>query len=502
MALKGFVRKYKPLEIITEEEVESIHKSTLEVLWTTGVRMEHDRALKLLETNGCKVDYENKKVRIPPDLVEECLRRAPSNFHAQARDKKYDLMVGGDTMYLGVAAGQNTVDIDTWEPQVPTRKENYDAVTVCDALPTVHFFSPYTPYFGFAGVPACMAMLESLAARIRNSTKFQCVGFSQNSEIFAIKMAQAAGIEILGTCAWAPPLAVYSDAVESAYRFAEAGLPIRIITGQVMGGTAPATIAGGVVTNNAEVIAGLVLVQLIRPGTRVLVKDFSAAMNMNSGSPGFGGVEIALHNAVSSQLFRRYGVPLDHTTAYPNAKSADFQSSYEKSFRVLIAGLSGASTLLFHGSVHGELTHHPVQAVLDDDIAGMVGRFMEGVDVNQETLATDLIRDVGPVPGHFLSKPHTRKWWRHEQYIPESADRLTYPVWIDSGKKGCIDYAKERTEQIIKTHKSTALTDSQEADVEKVLEEARDYYWKKELMTADEMSAYKASMKSPNYPYE
>jgi len=502
MALRGFVRKFKPLEILTEEELEAIHKGTLEVLWTTGVRIEHDRALKLLEKNGCKVDYENKRVKIPPDLVEECLRRAPSSFHAQARDEKYDLMVGGDTLYLAVAPGQNTVDIDTWEPRVPTRKENYDAVTVSDSLSTVHFFSPYTPYFGFEGVPACMAMLESLAARIRNSTKFQCVGFSQNSEIFAIKMAQAVGIEILGTCAWAPPLAVYSDAVESAFRFAEAGLPIRIVTGQVMGGTAPATIAGGVITNNAEVIAGLVLVQLIKPGTRVLVKDFSAAMNMNSGSPGFGGVEIALHNAVSSQIFRRYGVPLDHTTAYPNSKAADYQSSYEKCFRVMTAGMSGANTLLFHGSVHGELTHHPVQAVLDDDMAGMVGRFMEGVEVNHETMATDLIRAVGPVPGHFLSKPHTRKWWRHEQFVPESADRLTYPVWIDSGKKNCLDYARERTENILKTHKVTPLTSSQESNVELVLEEAREYYKKKELMTAEEISTYNKSMKSPNYPYE
>jgi trimethylamine--corrinoid protein Co-methyltransferase len=127
---------------------------------------------------------------------------------------------------------------------------------------------------------------------------------------------------------------------------------------------------------------------------------------------------------------------------------------------------------------------------------------MEGVEVNHETLATDLIREVGPVPGHFLSKPHTREWWRHEQFVPECADRLTYPVWIESGKKSCIDYAKERTEQIIKTHTSIPLTASQEADVEKVLEEAREYYWKKELMTAEEMSAYKESMKSANYPYE
>jgi len=502
MARKGFTRNFRPLEILAEADLEAIHRGTLEVLWGTGVRVEHERALNLMERNGCKVDYDEMRVRIPPALVEECLQRTPSTFHALARDYKDSLMIGGNTLYLAVAPGQQTVDLDTWEPRVATRKENYHGVTVLDALPTVHFFSPYTPYFGFEAVPPCMAMLESLAARIRNSTKFQCVGFSNDSEVFAIKMARAVGIEILGTCAWAPPLTVYRDAVESAFRFAEAGLPLRMISGQVMGGTAPATIAGGIITNNAEVIAGLVLVQLIKPGTRVLVKDFSASMNMKSGAPAFGGIEICLHNAASNQIFQRYGVPLDDTTAYPNSKLPDYQSGYEKAFRVLMAGLSGANTLLFHGSIHGELTHHPVQAILDDDSAGMVGRFMEGIVVNDETMALDLIEKVGPIPGHFLDKEHTRRWWKPEQFVPKAADRLTYPEWMRAGKKGCLDYARERMEEILATHTPPSLTSSQEEDVERILEEARTFYKGRGLITREEMTTYRRSMRSPKYPYE
>ncbi len=346
-----------------------------------------------------------------------------------------------------------------------------------------------------------MAMLESLAARLRNSTKFQCVGFAHDSELFAIKMAQALGIEILGTCAWAPPLAVYHDAVESAFRFAEAGFPIRVISGQVMGGTAPATIAGGVIANNAEVIAGLVLVQLIRPGTRVLVKDFSSPMNMNTGAPVFGSIEACLHNAATNQVFQKYGVPIDDATCYPNSKMPDYQCGYEKAFRVLIAGLSGANTLLLHGSVHGELTHHPVQAILDDDLAGMVGRFMEGIEVNDETLAVDVIEEVGPVPGHFLGKGHTRKWWKLEQFVPLAADRLTYPEWIKGGKKSCLDYARGRMEEILAEHQPAPLTPVQEEDVERILEEAREYYRGKGLISEEEMAAYWKSMRSAIYPY-
>ena len=134
MALKGFPRKFKPLEILTEEQVEAIHKGTLEVLWVTGVRVEHEGALKLCEKNGCRVDYDENRVRIPPDVVEECIRRAPSSFHTKARDSKNDLMIGGDTLYLGEASNQHIVDLDTWEPRMATRKENYDNVKVSDAL--------------------------------------------------------------------------------------------------------------------------------------------------------------------------------------------------------------------------------------------------------------------------------------------------------------------------------------------------------------------------------
>ncbi|GAI68695.1 unnamed protein product [marine sediment metagenome] len=179
----------------------------------------------------------------------------------------------------------------------------------------------------------------------------------------------------------------------------------------------------------------------------------------------------------------------------------DYQCGYEKTLRVLVAGLSGANLLLLHGSVHGELTYHSVQAILDDDLAGMVGRFMEGVGVNRETLAVDLIEEVGPIPGYFLNKEHTRKWWKLEQFVPKAADRLTYPEWMQTGKKACLDYAKERMEEILATYKPTPLTHSQEEDVEKILDEARKYYRKKELISEGEMATYRESMKSSNYPF-
>jgi trimethylamine--corrinoid protein Co-methyltransferase len=114
---------------------------------------------------------------------------------------------------------------------------------------------------------------------------------------------------------------------------------------------------------------------------------------------------------------------------------------------------------------------------LDDDIAGMIGRFLDGVEVTDETLAVDLIERVGPIPGFFLDKEHTRNWWKKEQYLPKAADCLTYPEWVKSGKKDCLDYAKARMEEILSTHEvSIHLTEEQDRKISDILEEAYAHY--------------------------
>ena len=146
----------------------------------------------------------------------------------------------------------------------------------------------------------------------------------------------------------------------------------------------------------------------------------------------------------------------------------------------ILAGVSGAHVIHLHGGLHGEITSATEQAVLDDDLAGMVGRFMEGFEVNDETVALDLINSVGPVPGHFLDKKHTKKWWQSEQYLSKTADLLTYPEWFRSGQKDCIDLAKERVKKILSEHEvSKKLTPEQEEEINEIVKEAEEFYRKK-----------------------
>jgi len=502
MAIKGFTRRFKPLEILTEEQLWEIHRATLDVLWETGIRLEHEKALRILAKNGCKVDFENSRVHFPPGLVEEALRKCPSTFRVKARDVKCDLVLGGNTTYFSPFPGMWTVDLDGFEPRVATRKEFYDAVTVLDALETVSLLGSYTPYFGFEGAPPVMGMLESCAAKMRNSTKVQKEGYSHDCELFTIQMAQAIGAEIILPCLPAPPMTYYHDAIECGLRAAEAGLPVKVGDGDVYGATAPATIAGATVTNNAELIAPIVLLQLVKPGTRIIASAFTFPQNMRTGAPTFASIESSLHTVVFNQMWRWYGVPIANLGSGPgNAKQIDFQLGYEKAMSALLFALSGGNYIGLHGGIFGELSHHPVQAILDNDVAGMIGHFLGGVEVSDDTLAVDLINEVGPIPGCYLYTEHTRKWWKKEQFMPKVADRLTYAEWKKTGRKSCLDYARERMEEILVTHKPTPLTARQEEDVEKILEEARKYYKERELISEEEMATYRESMKSPNYPY-
>ena len=133
---------------------------------------------------------------------------------------------------------------------------------------------------------------------------------------------------------------------------------------------------------------------------------------------------------------------------------------------------------MLHGAVSAELTFHPVQAVMDEDIAGIIGRFLRGFAVNDETLALDVISRVGPTPGHFLGEEHTRKWCRIEQFVPQSVDRLSYPEWMANGKRTALDYAREKMETVLAGPQPCALKSNHEEEIEKILEDARKYYKK------------------------
>lgn len=478
--MQGYCLNFKPLEILDAQELEEIEEGVLYILDKVGLKFETKTpgALKIFADNGCKVDFNNNIVQFPPRLVKECIRQCPSNFTLEARDANNNLQIGGNKVYFRPGPGMRYLDIDTFKPRLPTRVEFNNAVKVYDSLPNLHLWHGNSPNTEIEGVHPIMSTIETYAARARYSTKVNFHGAYVENDRFCLEISQTVGAKGFFGIGAMSPLGWSEIALSSTLRAIEAGVPIAIVGGSIWGASAPATIAGELVTNIAETLGPLVLTQLVSPGHPVMPGSFTFPMNMKTGDPFFGNITISLATTALTQFWRKYDIPTFLVEAsIPNSKCMDFQSGYEKGMAALIQALSGASIVWIHGTVYGQLTAHPVQAIMDDDIAGMIGRFIEGVLVSNETLAIDLIEKVGPIPGIYLDKEHTRKWWKKEQYIPAVADLSNYNEWLKTGKKTMIDLAKERMENILESHEiSKPLSQSQMDDIDKIIADAQTYY--------------------------
>jgi trimethylamine--corrinoid protein Co-methyltransferase len=481
---KGFARTFPPVKILTDLQVQAIHRATLDVLDRTGIKFESERALKLLQLHGCRVDYQMRTARIPPFLVEESIRKTPSSFTVRAREPKNDLHIGGNTLYFMSSAGARYTDAATGEVRMATQAENDQAVLVSDALETIDVFPSYTPYFEIEGLEPVMLCPTSLASRIRFSSKASRGAQATDTFIFETQLAQAVGMQLLGVCEAAAPLAFPEDAIDAAFEYTAAGFPMFIAAGSIMGGSAPVTVAGSTVTNNAELLGVVVLIQCMRPGTGIIGNDFVTPMDMRSGGFAFGALGVNLHQMAFNQLWtQEYKIPTVNTgAAFSNSKLIDYQSGYEKTHTAMASALSGANCIVLHGGVTAELAYNPLLAVINDDVASIVGRTIEGFPVDTEALALELIHEVGPSPGSYLGKKHTRLNWQKEYFVPQAADFLSYQEWLSKGRKNTIDLARERMEQILSTHRAKPITAEQDKSIDRILEDARKHYRKKDLM--------------------
>ena len=465
-------------------------------------RQYHEKALKVFKKAGCKVDFDSNLVKFPPGLVEESLRKCPSSFRVKSRNSEHDLILSSDHVVFFNFPGRDIVDLNTWESRPPTRQEHIDLVRVLDALPTVHFLNNY-PYFGYEGIPEVMKEMEGAVIRLTYSTKITMEIANNDLDQFTFQIAKALGTEIFANPNTSSPLTCYTDQTNACFLAAKYDLPSMIWDGATMGSTAPASIAGAVVLANAELIPYIILLQLLKPGLRVAVADLVLPQNMRTGAPVFGDIGVSLHLAAFNQVWRRYGVPtVASSSGVSNSKYIGFQLAYEKTIPSLISAMAGSSAVQIHSSVYGEISAHPVQAVLDDDIVNMIGRFLEGIELSEDAVAIDLINKVGPIPGHFLSEEHTRRWWQREQCVTKSSDRLTYPEWEKTGKKNEIEYARQRVEEILATHKvAKPLTPSEEEEVNRILIEARKYYKDQGMISESEWATYKETVKSEGRPF-
>jgi len=468
MPLKGHVCK-NPKDVLTDEEVGMIHRSTLDILSDVGVVFGGDEALGILESGGCEVDRASGRVRFAGQLVEECIERCPSQFVIKARHPDYDLEIGGDRLYFQSHPGLYIVDLETGERREPSLYDIGPMVRLLDALDEIHL--PIMPTNTIFEKPPQVMMEWVTAEMMRNTQKVGAGGVFQGCAKWVVEMAEVTGQQVYGQINPVSPLNYSQEQVEGGLEYVNAGHPICILPGPTLGANSPATLAGTLVLQNAEHLAGVVLVQLCRPGAPVTIASYPHVMDMRNGSPCIGGVEVGLLGMALAQIGRRYGIPSHPEFPISDSKALDEQAAIEKAMTAVLLAEAGANLISNGGALEAEKVWSPVQLVIDNEINGMVGRILDGITVTEKTLAVDVITEVGP-SGNFLRTRHTQRMWRQEQFLPELADRLGYATWKAQGSRDITERARERALEIVRTHQVPPLPEEQNRELDRIVKAA------------------------------
>jgi trimethylamine--corrinoid protein Co-methyltransferase len=465
-------------KLLTEDQIQEIHRASLEVLETAGVRLLHPEGVELLRAAGCRVKGEDV-VLIPNWLAEEAIRSAPSRITIYSREGEEAMRLEGRNIYFGLGTDLiKTCDLKTGEVR-PTRLQDVvNSARVADHASEIDFIASY----GLAGDVATNSMyVECARAQMENSTKpiFFTAGGLEDLQIVAAMAAAVAGGEerlrerpfLIHYSEPTAPLTHSFNAVRKLFFCAEKGIPICYTPGDIMGGSTPTTLAGGIVQATAEALSGLVLHQLRAKGAPIITGFVLAPLDMRRGTMGYGAPETRLTNSAFADIFHWYGLPM-WSTVGSDAQCLDAQAAMEHSIATLLAALDGANLIHDVAYLGSGLLSNPAAIVMCNEIISFVKRFVRGFELTPEKIGLDVIRQVGP-GGQFITQPHTRDHFRQEIWSPQLLNREGPEAWARKGGLSYEDVLVRRTLEILATHQPRPLPDGVRQKLDELVGRAR-----------------------------
>lgn len=463
------------LEVLTKEEVQKIHEATLHIIENVGVRFPSKRALDIWEAAGATVDREKKIVKVRPYLIEDTLKQCPPKYILGARDPQQNLPLDGNHVCLGTdGCGIEIIDIETKQKRTSVLQDVRDIARVADATPEVAFH--WVP-LSAQDTPVEARGLHELKAVWENSTKHV-----QTESIYNVQEAKAA-VEMAEMLAGgkeelrrrpvlslmqctAPPLGHDGGSLDAALIAAEAGIPTGFMTMSACMTTGPATMAGTLAVGNAEVIAATALLQLAYPGAPVFYAAAQTASDPRLGVYTGGGPEDFLFGAATNILADFYNIPLSMGSFATGAKEPNWQAGLEGSLSTFMASVVMSDMLLGCGFLHGSRIWSFAEMMMDCEIFSIIHKMMQGIVVNEETLALDAIANVGP-GGHYLAQKHTRNHMR-ELFLPQFLDRRPYTQWEEKGDDAR-DWALNKARKILKEHQPDPLDEKISVEFDRII---------------------------------
>jgi trimethylamine--corrinoid protein Co-methyltransferase len=420
---------YKPL---SDPDVGRIAEAALDVLARSGVAVYSDTAIEAFAAAGAEVDRDSRVVRLSRAMVEDAIDSNPSSVTLHGRDEKWDAVLEDSRVHYGTGGtALYVLDPETGEHRPATTGDVVLNARMVDALDNIHVFTINV-------FPHDVERQDDIDVNrffhsLDNTTKHVMGGIYSMAGLHkAVKLAEmvAGGTDQLR----ARPFVSFITLIISPFKIdahygdmtcflAEQGLPVVVPTEPICGTTSPITLAGNVLTHVAETLAGVALVQAVRKGAPGICGSVGSITNLKTMDHLGGPVERAMINAAVAQMAQHFRLPLYSTGGTSDAKSMNVQAAYESAMSSLLVAMSGANYIHdIAGLLDADLTVSYEKLAVDNEILGMCQRVLRGIEVNDETLATDLLIDKGPGQD-FLAEEHTVRHMRSEFFVPELANR-------------------------------------------------------------------------------
>lgn len=456
------------LKFLSDGDIKKIYSGSLYILENVGVKVDHDEGLQMLGEVGAKVDIQKRIVKFPKGLVEQSIKKAPKEFILGARNKKNDLILkyGGELYARPVSGCEGYIDLETGNYRKAQMSDSYEWIRLVDGLENIKLCTGVYPN----DVPLKTRDIRVLQAMLENTDKHVSIQpYNKENMKYMIEMLTAVvGSKeelkrrpIMSTiCSPISPLQFNKDTLDVLLLAGEYGIPVGIAVMPNAGATGPVTLAGTLQLMSVETLATIVIAELINPGTPVYSDARAAVLEMSRGIGLTGAIENAmLEGAIAQLVHECYGIPTDMRGGGTDALMVDGQSMIERVFSITFSAFSGSNIIGGMGCLETAYTGSSLQLVIDDEICGMCFRALKGIEINDDTLAVDVICKVGH-GGNFLANEHTLKYFKTEFFRPSIFNRITRAVWEAEGSKDLKENAKQKAKSILRDRERPVLDDS------------------------------------------
>ncbi|MBI3900046.1 MAG: trimethylamine methyltransferase family protein [Gammaproteobacteria bacterium] len=458
-------RRMAPIPLVSADEIEAIHDTSLTILEEIGIDFLNDEARATLKHAGAEVTTGSNRVRLDRNLILEAIRTCPPEFTLHARNPAHNLRIGGNWVtFPTVASAPNCQDLDNGRR--PGNQQDFrNFVRLAQIFNIVHLSGgyPVEP----VDLHASIRHLDCLADFVKLTDKaFHAYSLGRDRNLDGIEIARIGrGISneqlerepsLFTIINSSSPLRLDDPMLQGIIEMSSRNQIVVLTPFTLAGAMAPVTIAGALAQQNAEALAGIAFTQLVRPGAPVVYGGFTSNVDMKSGAPAFGTPEYMKAAVVGGQLARRYHLPY-RTSNVCAANTVDAQAAYESVFS-LWGAIMGGGNLIMHsaGWLEGGLSASFEKMILDVDLLQMVAEFLDPLVIDNDSLALDAVREVGP-GGHYFGAAHTRSRYRDAFYAPLLSDWRNYESWREAGSPTAMQKANRVWKEALATYEKPAI---------------------------------------------